>query len=61
MLIWTDSFGTDFDRRCDMVKEIIKLASTLAILAAVVVGVKYADKLVKEIKGEIGDEDIIDI
>lgn len=44
-----------------MVKEIIKLASTLAILAAVVVGVKYADKLVKEIKGEIGDEDIIDI
>lgn len=61
MLIWTDFFGTDFDRRCDMVKEIIKLASSLAILAAVVVGVKYADKLVKEIKGESGDEDIIDI
>lgn len=61
MLIWTDSFGTDFDRRGDMVKEIIKLASSLAILAAVVVGVKYADKLVKEIKGESGDEDIIDI
>lgn len=44
-----------------MVKEIIKLASSLAILAAVVVGVKYADKLVKEIKGESGDEDIIDV
>ncbi len=42
-----------------MVKEIIRLASSLAILAAVVVGVKYADKLVKEIKGE--DDDIIDI
>ena len=42
-----------------MVKEIIKLASSLAILAAVVVGVKYADKLVKEIMGE--DDDIIDI
>ncbi len=44
-----------------MVKEIIKLASSLAILAAVVVGVKYADKIVKEIKGENEEEDIIEI
>ena len=44
-----------------MVKEIIKLASSLAILTAVVVGVKYADKIVKEIKGEDEEEDIIEI
>lgn len=44
-----------------MVKEIIRLASSLAILAAVVVSVKYADKLVKEIKGEDEEEDIIEI
>ncbi len=44
-----------------MVKEIIRLVSSLAILAAVVVGVKYADKLVKEMKGENEEEDIIEI
>ena len=44
-----------------MVKEIINLVSSLAILAAVVVGVKYADKIVKEIKGENEEEDIIEI
>lgn len=44
-----------------MVKEILKLASSLAVLAAVVVGAKAADKMIKEIKGEKKDEDIIDI
>lgn len=44
-----------------MVKEILKLASSVAILAAVVIGVKYTDKLIKEVRGEKEDEDIIDV
>lgn len=43
-----------------MVKEIFRLISSVALLAAVIVGVKAADKLVKQLKGE-NDEDIIDI
>ena len=43
-----------------MVKEIFRLISSVALLAAVIVGVKAADKLVKLLKGE-KDEDIIDI
>ena len=44
-----------------MAKEILRLISSAAILAAVIVGVKSADKLVKQLKGEKDDEDIIDI
>lgn len=43
-----------------MVKEIFRLLSSVAILAAVIVGVKAADKFVKQIKGG-NDENIIDI
>lgn len=42
-----------------MVKEIFRLLISAAILAAVIIGVKYADKVVKQIK-EHG-EDIIDL
>lgn len=44
-----------------MVKAIFRLLSSVALLAAVVVGAKTADKIIKEIKGEKKDEDIIDI
>lgn len=44
-----------------MAKEILRLLSSAAILAAVIVGVKAADKMVKDLKGEKEDEDIIDI
>jgi hypothetical protein len=44
-----------------MVKAIFRLLSSAALLAAVVVGAKTADKIIKEIKGEKKDEDIIDI
>ena len=40
-----------------MVKAIFRLLSSAALLAAVIVGAKTADKIIKEIKGE----DIIDI
>lgn len=43
-----------------MVKEVFRLISSVAILAAVIIGVKAADKFVKELKNEKG-EDIIDI
>ena len=43
-----------------MVKEVFRLISSVALLAAVIVGVKAADKFVKQLKGE-KDEDIIDI
>lgn len=42
-----------------MVKAIFRLLSSAALLAAVVVGAKTADKIIKEIKGEKKDEDII--
>ncbi len=44
-----------------MVKAIFRLLSSAALLAAVVIGAKTADKIIKEIKGEKKDEDIIDI
>lgn len=44
-----------------MVKAIFRLLSSAALLVAVVVGAKTADKIIKEIKGEKKDEDIIDI
>ena len=44
-----------------MVKEIFRPLSSAALLAAVIVGAKTADKIIKEIKGEKNDEDIIDI
>ena len=44
-----------------MVKAIFRLLSSAALLAAVVVGAKTADKIITEIKGEKKDEDIIDI
>ncbi len=44
-----------------MVKAIFRLLSSAALLAAVIVGAKTADKIIKEIKGEKNDEDIIDI
>lgn len=40
-----------------MAKAIIRLLSS----AAVVIGAKAADKIIKEVKGEKEDEDIIDI
>lgn len=43
-----------------MVKEVFRLISSVALLAAVIVGVKAADKFVKQFKNE-SDEDIIDI
>ncbi len=43
-----------------MVKEVFRLISSAAILAAVIIGVKAADKFVKQLKGK-NDEDIIDI
>ena len=42
-----------------MVKEVFRLISSAAILA-VIIGVRAADKLVKQFKNE-SDEDIIDI
>lgn len=50
-----DFYGGDY-----MVKEVFRLISSVALLAAVIVGVKAADKFVKQLKGE-KDEDIIDI
>lgn len=50
-----DFYGGDY-----MVKEVFRLISSVALLAAVIVGVKAADKLVKQFKNE-SDEDIIDI
>lgn len=44
-----------------MVKAIFRLLSSAALLAAVIVGAKTADKIIMEIKGEKKDEDIIDI
>ena len=44
-----------------MAKEILRLISSAAILAAIIIGVKSAERLVKQIKGESRDEDIIDI
>lgn len=44
-----------------MAKAILKLLSSAALLAAVVIGVKAADRIIKEVKGEKEDEDIIDI
>lgn len=44
-----------------MVKAIFRLLSSAALLAAVIVGAKTADKIIKEIKGEKKDEDIIDV
>lgn len=44
-----------------MVKEIFRLLSSAAVLAVVIIGVKAADKFVKQLKGEKDDEDIIDI
>ncbi len=44
-----------------MVKAIFRLLSSAALLAVVIVGAKTADKIIKEIKGEKKDEDIIDI
>ena len=44
-----------------MVKAIFRLLSSAALLAAVIVGAKTADKIIKESKGEKKDEDIIDI
>ena len=44
-----------------MIKEVLRLISSAAILAAVIVSVKSAEKLVREIKGEKKYEDIIDI
>lgn len=43
-----------------MVKEVFRLISSAAILAAVIIGVRAADKLVKQFKNE-SDENIIDI
>ena len=43
-----------------MVKEVFRLISSAAILAAVIIGVRATDKLVKQFKNE-SDEDIIDI
>ena len=43
-----------------MVKEVFRLISSATILAAVIIGVWAADKLVKKFKNE-SDEDIIDI
>lgn len=40
--------------------EVFRLISSAAILAAVIIGVRAADKLVKQFKNE-SDEDIIDI
>lgn len=61
-MIWIDSSGMvcDFYGGDYMVKEIFRLISSVALLAAVIVGVKAADKFVKQLKGE-KDEDIIDI
>ncbi len=44
-----------------LAKEILRLISSAAILAAVIIGVRSAEKLVKQVKGEGKDEDIIDI
>lgn len=45
-----------------MAKEILKLLSSLAILAAVIIGVKHVEKMMKLIKNATGrDDDIIDI
>lgn len=45
-----------------MVKEIFRLISSAAVLAAVIIGVRSAEKLVKQIKGDDKEEeDIIDI
>lgn len=44
-----------------MAKAIIRLLSSAALLAAVILGAKTADKIIKEVKGEKEDEDIIDI
>lgn len=43
-----------------MVKEIFRLASSLAVLAAVIIGVKYSEKLIEKFKGE-DKENIIDV
>lgn len=43
-----------------MVKELLRLASSLAVLAAVIIGVKYSEKLIEKVRGE-DNEDIIDI
>ena len=40
-----------------MVKEVFRLISSAAILAAVIIGVRAADKLVKQFKNE-SDEDL---
>ncbi len=40
-----------------MAKEILRLISSVAMLAAVIIGVRYAMKLIEQVKGE----DIIDI
>lgn len=61
-MIWIGSSGMvcDFYGGDYMVKEVFRLISSVALLAAVIVGVKAADKFVKQLKGE-KDEDIIDI
>ncbi len=45
-----------------MVKEVFRLISSAAVLAAVIIGVRSAEKLIKQIKdGDKEEEDIIDI
>lgn len=44
-----------------MAKAILRLISSLAMLAAVIIWFRSADRLVERIKGEDKDEDIIDI
>ena len=44
-----------------MAKAILKLLSSAALLAAAVIGARTADRIIKEVKGEKEDEDIIDI
>lgn len=44
-----------------MVKAIIRLLGSAALLVAVIIGAKTVDKVIKEVKGEKEDEDIIDI
>ncbi len=42
-----------------MIKEILRLLSSIAMLAAVIIGVMYADKTIKRFKDS--GEDIIDL
>ncbi len=61
-MTWISTFGTVYKEVIHMAKEILKLLSSLAILAAVIIGVKHGEKMMKLIKNATGrDDDIIDI